>query len=90
MRRTPSSVLGRGPAPTEDDLRLPRPPGVIRRFWERHPLTTDIVIAVLALLLSFPAVAASSSVTDGLSGWGAAVAIGVSAIACVGLVWRIL
>nr|BFF11615.1 hypothetical protein GCM10025699_29180 [Microbacterium flavescens] len=88
MRRTPSSVLGRGLAPTEDDLRLPRPPGVIRRFWERHPLTTDIVIAVLALLLSFPAVAASSSVTDGLSGWGAAVAIGLSAIACVGLVWR--
>jgi signal transduction histidine kinase len=88
VRWTPSPVLGRGQAPTEDDLHLPRPPGVIRRFWARHPLTTDIVIAVAALLLSFPAVAASSSVADGLSGWGVGIAIGLSVIACVGLVWR--
>nr|WP_274635684.1 sensor histidine kinase [Microbacterium bovistercoris] len=36
------------------DLRLPRPPGVIRRFWARHPLFTDILIALACLLLAIP------------------------------------
>lgn len=34
------------------DLRLPRAPGVIRRFWARHPLFADILIALVALTLS--------------------------------------
>ena len=33
------------------DLRLPRAPGVIRRFWARHPLLADILIALVALTL---------------------------------------
>ncbi|WP_417562682.1 sensor histidine kinase [Microbacterium sp.] len=43
-----------GSAAVQDDadLRLPRPPGVIRRFWARHPLFADILIALLCLLLS--------------------------------------
>ena len=28
-------------------LRLPRPPGVVRRFWARHPRLTDTLIALL-------------------------------------------
>ena len=38
--------------PRDEELRLPRPPGVIRRFWARHPLFADILIAVLCLLVS--------------------------------------
>lgn len=36
----------------EEELRLPRPPGIIRRFWARHPFAADVVIAVLCLLLA--------------------------------------
>ena len=30
-------------------VRLPRPPGVVRRFWARHPLLTDSLIAAVYL-----------------------------------------
>ncbi len=36
----------------EDELRLPRPPGVIRRFWSRHPVAADVALALTCLLLS--------------------------------------
>lgn len=42
---------------SEDDsaeLRLPRPPGVIRRFWARHPRFADVLIALLCVVFSFP------------------------------------
>ncbi|MGM7670442.1 sensor histidine kinase [Microbacterium sp. A93] len=35
----------------DDELRLPRPPGIIRRFWARHPIAADVIIAVICLLL---------------------------------------
>ncbi|WP_448388195.1 DUF7134 domain-containing protein [Microbacterium aurum] len=38
--------------PRDVDLRLPRAPGVIRRFWARHPLFADILIALVTLTLS--------------------------------------
>ena len=31
----------------EEALRLPRPPGALRRFWARHPRATDILIALV-------------------------------------------
>jgi len=34
----------------EEALRLPRPPGALRRFWARHPRATDILIALAYLL----------------------------------------
>jgi signal transduction histidine kinase len=37
--------------PEDDGLRLPRPPGVFRRFWSRHPLFADILLALFCLLL---------------------------------------
>lgn len=43
---------------TSDGLRLPRPPGVLRRFWARHPLFADILIALVCFLLSLPPVSA--------------------------------
>ncbi|MEW1833743.1 sensor histidine kinase [Microbacterium sp. NPDC079995] len=42
----------RGGASPEAEPRLPRPPGVLRRFWSRHPVLADIMIAGFCLLLS--------------------------------------
>lgn len=48
-----ATSASRGSAvPRDEELRLPRPPGVIRRFWARHPLFADILIALLCLLVS--------------------------------------
>ena len=38
--------------PVDEELRLPRTPGVIRRFWARHPLFADVLIAVVCFVLS--------------------------------------
>ena len=38
--------------PHEEELRLPRTPGAIRRFWARHPLLADVLIALLCLVAS--------------------------------------
>ena len=49
MRRTRS----RSDSIREDEeLRLPRAPGVFRRFWARHPVVADSLIAGLCFLLS--------------------------------------
>lgn len=37
--------LYRRPAPVEGELSLPRPPGVFRQFWARHPWWTDSIFA---------------------------------------------
>lgn len=37
----------RATAASEGDLRLPKPPGAVRRFWGRHPWFTDSLIAAL-------------------------------------------
>ncbi|MFD4957367.1 sensor histidine kinase [Microbacterium sp. NPDC058389] len=39
-------------APADAELLLPRPPGVIRQFWARHPLFTDIVVALIGLAIA--------------------------------------
>jgi signal transduction histidine kinase len=75
--------LGRAASAVEGDLRLPKPPGVIRRFWARHPWLTDSLIAALyaipILLGAFtvmavdpaveavPAIAVSAPVVAGVS-----------------------
>ncbi|WP_245958764.1 histidine kinase [Microbacterium bovistercoris] len=79
--------------PADGDLRLPRPPGVIRRFWARHPLFADILIALFCL---FPALAqastyGSTSAVDGgqitaAVAWTPAVLAMIAT--CVLLVWR--
>ncbi len=42
--------LGGPASPAEGDLRLPKPPGVIRQFWARHPWLVDSLIAGFYLL----------------------------------------
>lgn len=56
--RTP--VVGAGSGP-DDGLSLPRPPGVFRRFWARHPRITDALVAVVALLTSLPVFVSSAA-----------------------------
>ena len=36
----------------DDELRLPRPPGVLRQFWARHPVFADILTALICLAFS--------------------------------------
>lgn len=42
----PASVVG-------GELRLPKPPGVFRRFWARHPWVTDSLIAAVYFVPTF-------------------------------------
>ena len=63
------------------DLALPRPPGVIRRFWARHPLFADILIALLCLLFSLGAASLGASTAG--SGGAAAAAWGMSVVILV-------
>ena len=77
--------------PADEALRLPRPPGVIRRFWARHPLFADILIAAVCLLLALaPAVTfqegEAADVPDAVWTW-APLPLVVTA-ASVLLVWR--
>lgn len=81
-------VLGPGLSPVEDELRLPRPPGVIRRFWARHPRFADILIAIVAFLISVPAIAVRSPLPVPLSGWTIAATVVLTIGGCVALVWR--
>jgi signal transduction histidine kinase len=62
MPQHSASVLVPADRQGEDGLRLPRPPGAIRRFWARHPRATDVVLTLLALLLSAPPVLVRSDI----------------------------
>lgn len=81
-------VLGPGIRPAEDELRLPRPPGVFRRFWARHPLFADVLIAIFAFLLSAPTLAIRSERANPPTGVLLALMIGLAIVGCVALVWR--
>lgn len=36
----------------DEELRLPRAPGLFRRFWARHPLFTDVLLLLICIPLS--------------------------------------
>jgi signal transduction histidine kinase len=69
----PASVVG-------GELRLPRPPGVVRQFWARHPRLTDALIAALYFVptlvgtLSFAFDSSAPPLWIGLAQLGSAVA----------------
>ncbi|WP_435746523.1 sensor histidine kinase [Microbacterium sp. PMB16] len=75
----------------DEELRLPRPPGMLRRFWARHPVVADVLITAICLLLSL-----SSGVTVGVSTPGtpepsgafAFVAPVSAVLACLTVLWR--
>lgn len=48
----------------DEELRLPRPPGVVRRFWARHPVLADVLIALVCLFFSVAPATTLSSGTE--------------------------
>lgn len=73
----------------DEELRLPRPPGVFRRFWARHPVFADVLIALLCLFLSLtPANRVDASLPDPV-GQVLSVLVPVTVVAaCATLLWR--
>ncbi|MFF3027501.1 sensor histidine kinase [Microbacterium sp. NPDC057944] len=73
----------------DDGLRLPRPPGLFRRFWARHPLFADVLIALFCLLVSIVPSRDSSPDLPEPFGIVIAVLIPLSVlVACVTLLFR--
>lgn len=58
----PASVVG-------GELRLPKPPGVVRQFWARHPRLTDGLIAGLYLVPGFGATLVEGTGSDPQPAW---------------------
>jgi len=75
--------------PASGELRLPRPPGVIRRFWARHPRVTDVIVALLTALVTFPAPGRDDLAGDDRLWTGVRpVVVVVLTLACVAMLWR--
>lgn len=91
----PSTRSRSGSVLPDEELRLPRPPGIIRRFWARHPLLTDILIALFCLVLTIGPLAGTRTGGTDASGetfvelpiWSP-VPAALLAVAAVFLVWR--
>lgn len=88
MSTPPQAVVGAGSPATDDGLRLPRPPGVVRGFWARHPLAADIVIALVALLLTGPPAVLNAPTDDGPTGVETAVGRALIILAVAALLLR--
>lgn len=75
--------------PVSSELRLPRPPGVIRRFWARHPRLTDVIVALLTALVTFPAPGRDDLTADARL-WTTVrpIVVVVLTLACVAMLWR--
>ena len=82
---------GRSDSVREDEeLRLPRPPGVIRRFWARHPVFSDVLIALICLLVSLtPAANVSPPASGaGVASIGAKVVLPIVVVVACALLLR--
>ncbi|TQJ32005.1 sensor histidine kinase [Microbacterium sp. SLBN-146] len=73
---------------TDDDLLLPRPPGVLRRFWAAHPRTTDAIVAVAGLIVSAPALVLRSDIASQPAITQVWFAAALMAVACAALLLR--
>lgn len=73
---------------TDDDLLLPRPPGVLRRFWAAHPRTTDAIVAVVGLIVSAPALVLRSDIASEPTMTQVWLAAALMIVACVALLFR--
>ena len=48
----PATRRGTDTVREDEGLRLPRPPGVFRRFWARHPVLADVLLTLLCIILT--------------------------------------
>lgn len=87
MRTTPRS---RSDSVREDEeLRLPRAPGLFRRYWARHPVLADVLIALVCLLLSLaPAGRIARGTPEPVAFAMSLVLPALVIAACVTLLWR--
>lgn len=69
------------------ELRLPRPPGVIRRFWTRHPVLAD---TVLALVVSAFAISGTIRIERAASesAWLTGIAVALALVGVAGIYLR--
>ncbi|MFB7891283.1 sensor histidine kinase [Microbacterium sp. NPDC056044] len=88
MRRSASQAVVGAPSGADDGLLLPRPPGVFRRFWARHPRFADVIVAVVAFLLSAPTAAIRSNYPVPPTPAQTIFAIVVVVLACLALLFR--
>jgi len=74
----------------QDDLRLPRQPGVVRRFWARHEALADGLIAVFwGLPAALVTLVTLMMRADSAAGrWGAGLATLLVVVACIGIPLR--
>ena len=81
-----SPVEGAGDRRTPE-LALPRPPGVLRRFWAAHPRLVDVLVVVVT---GVPALIASVALAplSQVPWWAAAALVAAAAAASVSLLWR--
>lgn len=85
MRRTRS----RSDSIREDEeLRLPRPPGVFRRFWARHPVVADVLLTALCVLLTLTPAARLDALPEPWAVVRAIVWPLAVLAACATLLWR--
>lgn len=87
MRDAPRIVVGARTG-ADDDLLLPRPPGVLRRFWARHPRLTDVLVALLAVVTSVPAVTVRAPYPTPTTPLEVAIATSLILLGGVALVFR--
>lgn len=82
-RREPDTVR------EDEGLRLPRPPGVFRRFWARHPALADVLLTLLCILLTITPAARIDETDLGPVPLAPAALVPVWVIAaCATLLWR--
>lgn len=86
-----SRTRGRSDSIREDEeLRLPRAPGLFRRFWARHPLFADVLLTLLCLFLSLTPAApiAASSLPEATYIALNIATLSMVVIGCSTLLWR--
>jgi signal transduction histidine kinase len=84
---SPETQLSAADAIDGGELRLPRPPGVIRRFWARHPVAADTVLAVV---VGFFAVSGAIRIGEfvAVPAWRTVIAIALALVGVAGIYVR--
>lgn len=73
----------------DEELRLPRPPGVLRRFWARHPIIADVLLLLVCVALSLlPAATFGRDQPNPYAAGLSTAAPVLIVVACASLLWR--